>query len=234
LWLANCNPNTGRGTPRRLEMKVHGMIARIATAVLLFSGMALADYQLDFTVPTSSGTISYAGGAAPLIGANIVISDITSPGAPLNSGTSLTCAGCLLNFTSGSLISQTPGLYTFGGGGTFTLTGSIGGPSATLLSGSFGGNASVVSGGILDITAAFISTDVNSALSGYFGLPSTPPQYSGALGILSAAIPGQGGAFSGIGIVGGSIATSVPEPASIVLLGTVLLCCVAFARRRIA
>jgi hypothetical protein len=216
-------------------MKGYRMIARIVTAVFLCTGVALADYQLDFTIPSfAAGSISYAGGSAPLVGSGIAVSSVASANAPLNSSVLLNCTGCVLSFTTGNLISATPGLYAFGSGGTFTLHGSIAGivSDADLLSGAFSATSVVLQAGILDVAAGFFSTDVNQALTDYFGLPTTPPQYSGAMGVVFAALPTKSGSFSSIGILSGNVVASVPEPATIVFLGTVLLGCAAIARRR--
>jgi hypothetical protein len=218
-------------------MKRLPMIHKLIGGMLLFSGLALADYQIDFTIPGfASGSIAYGGSGGQLTGSNITVSSIAGLGGASNNNVSLNCVNCVLNFQTGGLTSLSSGTYTFGAGGTFTVTGTVAGTgiSGTLLSGSFA-SSTINTIGPFMFDSAFFSTAVNQALTNYYGMPSSPPNYSGGLSLLFVGGPGAApNSFASTQIFSGNIGASVPEPASMILLGTVLLGCAAIARRRAA
>ncbi len=212
-------------------------IVKLLMGMMACSGLALADYTLDFSVPALSqfGTISYAGGTAPLVGSGITVSDLTSISSPANNNVQLACTSCQLNFTTGNFVSSGPGgTDYFAGGGSFQLAGTLAGigVSGVLMSGTFDATATVLSGGIFKIASAFFTNNVNAGITNYFAMPATPPLYGGAFNILFLGLTGTNGSLQSLQILGGDIATSVPEPASMILLGTVLLGCATIARRR--
>ena len=100
----------------------------VVLALLLVPGMALAAARLTFDNPTvDGGTISYDGAGGPLVGTDIIFQQVIGVDTPANGGTSLFCwpVNCLLNFTTGDNITEGPPIYTFGGGGSLTLTGGL-------------------------------------------------------------------------------------------------------------
>ncbi|HMF84877.1 MAG TPA: hypothetical protein VK598_00840, partial [Nitrospiraceae bacterium] len=106
---------------------------------------ALADALLDFNVAApTTGSISYAGGAAPLVGSGISVDTVVGLGTPLNDSVVLNCIGCTLDFTTGA----STGTWTWGGGAgsSITITGTVdldgngvdaGDVTGTFLTGSF-------------------------------------------------------------------------------------------------
>src|SRR5207253_1620744 len=76
---------------------------------------ALADSILDFTVVATTGDqISYAGGANPLVGSGLKVSQVQGQDTPANDFETRSCIGCVLNFTTG----PNSGGWTWGSGGS--------------------------------------------------------------------------------------------------------------------
>src|SRR5262245_13515132 len=96
---------------RRQEIQRRDSMKRLLLAVCLVVGMAgsvWADPFLDFgIVAPTPGTISYAGGANPLVGTGIEVDNVTGLGTPLNNGVTIGLVGFALNFTTGNLTSFT-------------------------------------------------------------------------------------------------------------------------------
>src|SRR5262249_39956196 len=122
--------------------------------------------------------MSYAGGASPLVGTGIRISDVTGLGTPLNNLVSQAVTSGLLNLTTGNFAgSSGPGNWQFGVGPNngITITRAVPGAgiasSTTLLQGTIL-SATVTSGaGNFKVAVdAFINT-INSTLASYYGVP---------------------------------------------------------------
>lgn len=120
----------------------------------------------------ATGGLSHDGATAPLVGSDISFSFVSSPSRP----DSIDCSGCLLNFTTGDLISSDDGLYTFGEGGSFELTGDVLDNGSTvasgsLLSGEFVGSQRFIRQG--DDSGTFNgngANTVNDALAQLYGI----------------------------------------------------------------
>ena len=203
------------------------MITRLIIGIMAFTGLALADYTLDFNIVAPTlGTISYAGGTNPLVGSGISVDSLTT-----DTGTVVACSSCFFNFTSGS----STGGWNFGTGGTLSLSGSVmyngNTVSGTLLSGTFNDASVIALGSTFKIAGAdFLLQGVQ--IASLFGTPINDGNFNISFSTLPGITTGQ--AFTSTQMASGDILAGAPEPASIVLLGTILLGCVAIVRRRLA
>jgi hypothetical protein len=220
-----------------LVMAVGAMAAGTGTA----QAAAVLDFQLG---GSGGGSISYAGGAAPLIGQNIPIGLVSATGTPLHDGASLNITGSCggrgcLSFQTGNVTSNVGGVLTFAPGTAFTITGAI--PAQ----GTFGGlansvllNASSVQatvtasvGGFFSFTIPNGSDTKNATLVSYFF--STPPLAWAFAGSISGPVISNTNAFSITNETSVDIGNAaVPEPMSVLLLGTTMLGIVMVIRRR--
>ena len=112
-----------------------------ATLLLLWGGVARAG-SVDFDVHPGGGhlpIIAYAGGIQPLTGTDLFANAVLGEGTPLHDGTSRSVLG-RLDFTTGNLVGMTSDTWEFGGGGSFTLVGTVPGlvlATSNLFSGKF-------------------------------------------------------------------------------------------------
>jgi hypothetical protein len=193
--------------------------------------------ELDFNISApTSGTISYGGGGGALIGSNIEVDNVVGLSTPANANVTSVCFSCLLNFNSGTLTGSGPqngGWWSFGSGGTISITGGVQLqgvtdilPGSTLLTGSFN-NAFVQDlGSQFKVTFGSFSDTKNADLLSYYGLtPGTP--FQGALTLLFAAPDnGAGSAFTSTSVFSGNVVnapTAVPLPAAAWLFGSALV-----------
>jgi hypothetical protein len=222
--------------------------AVLVTLALADSAPVLADPIIDFQLAGSAGgTISYAGGASPLVGANIPIRLVSGFGTPLNNGATLGVysgfssgnpvgAGSLA-FSTGSLVSYSGGVMTFGGNGSMTITGLIPGAGIntvqTLLLGSFiGGTYNVNTGGLSLFVGRGSDSKHPTLVSYYF--PQGPPGWNFTGTVLATKpVLGINNAFQNVTPVSVDIANAaVPEVGSVLMLGTSLLATAFLIRRR--
>ena len=207
-------------------------------AILVFSGQASAS-SLDFNISTpTSGSISYAGGAAPLIGSGIQVDNVVGLGTPSNDGVISVCDTCSLNFTSGA----STGGWVFGSGGTISITGGIIFPDATtdigtgttLLTGTFDTAQifELVAGTFkFEILGASFSDTKNPDLLAFYGLPDVT--YFGGLNLSFTTSATIGNAITDSSLGSGAVTNQVvPVPAAVWLFGSGLLGLARLARRK--
>jgi hypothetical protein len=225
---------------RQLTHTFFGFAALAAVAVAA-PAQALPVIEFD-DVFIQGGTLSHAGGATPIVGTDVIFDQVQGIDTPLNAST-FDCVGCRLNFETGDRTSFTPGvvsLYTFAGGGSFTLTGAVPaagiGGGSTLLTGNFTGvSVAIASGFNVNFTGLGVDTK-NPDLLAFFGITSDEFVFSNST-ITGAAAGGIGadGAFTAAVQDGDLVNTAIPEPATLGLIGSGLVgIAVAMRRRRVA
>jgi hypothetical protein len=221
---------------------VKGFSNRAVYATLLYAllqPVPAISASLDFGIKSpTTGSLSYGGGSAALVGSGIDVDDVVGLGTPANANVFSTCSFCTLDFTTGA----STGGWNFSAGGTITITGGVDFPDATpaivpgstLLSGSFD-SATIVDLGSgtfeFQIVGGAFTDTKHPDLLAFYGLPDT--LYAGGLNISFSTTAAMGDAFSSTTLFSGDVVNQpVPVPAAVWLFGSGLVGLVSVARRR--
>lgn len=219
-------------------------ISEVLALVIVFSGLTFSPsamaMELDFNISApTSGTVSYSGSGGVLTGSNIEVDNVVGLSMPANSNVTSVCVTCVLNFTTGTLsaaggppLSGSNNWWSFGSGGTITITGGIqlqGGidiaPGSPLLTGTF--NSAFVQDlglqGFKVTFGTFFDTKHPDLLT-YYGLPPST-QFQGAFTLLFASPDaGIASAFTSSSIFSGNVVNTavavVPLPVAAVLFAS--------------
>jgi hypothetical protein len=213
-------------------------LVSVLASLLLTAAPATALPTINFDQGTgggqAGGTLSYDGEGGPLVGSGIGFGVLAGFETAANAGVPLFCpTGCTLNFTTGA--NTTEGIvggaaWTWDGGGSFVLDGTLNTAadgsgtdiaSGTLLSGTFDGALGLV-GPAGRLLAIGVGEDQKiGALLDFYGIPDFLPfRFADSEIVASGLTVGANGSLNGSVTNADLTNTQIPEPGTLLLLGS--------------
>jgi hypothetical protein len=218
-----------------------GMAMAVAMATLLAVGSAQALPTVNIDQGTgggqAGGTLSYDGLGGPLVGTNIGFGVLNAVDTVANQGVPLFCVpNCTLNFETGAnvtenvTISGTLSQWTWGGGGTFEVEGTLntaadGSGTAvatgTILTGEFTGALGLVGpAGRLAVTGVGEDEKIGGLLDFYGISEFLPFRFASTEIVATGLVVGANGSLDGSVTNADITNTQIPEPGTLLLLGS--------------
>lgn len=223
------------------------LLLTAGTVLFLAAGRAQALPILEFHVRFGvSGSIAYPAAGGGLVGTGIRVTEFDAKDTRANADVGLRCVDCFLDFTTGNFTGSGEFPWEFAPGGSIVITGGLTStdpavpfsiPSgSTLFSGRFHLRTIILGEGVGKLAFATGFEGMHHpALLAFLGFPQDDP-FRGFFHIgfrVPAPAPPVGGTFASRRIDGGDIVTTpVPEPATLVLLGSGLLAAGVLRHRR--
>lgn len=226
-----------------LRMKNLKEVKKFLAGFGLFALLIGGTYSPALAVPIIfhlgfGGEVTYEGGATPLVTTDGTVESIDY------GSESISLTDGVLNFKTGNKIGEETNGITFtnvyDGGGQLVISGSLtpGGAVVDLITGDFIGvsNFHCCSGLSASFEGLLNITDINADLAAQLGV--SPTADGGSIGqtefFFGATPPtGAGVGFSATQAFGSVTVSAVPEPTSLLLLGSGLLGLAAFGKKKI-
>ena len=240
-------PLTSRRKKNCIFSGIVGVV--LAGAVLLSPtpGYAtLLDFNADADHPVGV-SISYPVLGGALLGVNIGIDSVLGVGTPANPGIKRDCVSCVLAFTTGNLTSTTATTWNFGGGPatSITITGGIDLNNdgdiidlvdvpfgSKILSGKFGSATVTKFGSFFKIAGSVFGDQKVQLLKDFYGLGAIA-DWDGNFNLSFLAAGSPPATFTSTTVGSGDVFNQpVPEPTSLLLLGSGLVGLGFWGRRR--